>query len=187
MKKLYLFILLIATSSCSSRPSDSLSNVEEQRPDLIIADKIIENINCRLNEEGFYMSSSSSREWYPTIRMMCFSYVTKSFQLTSIDKARSLFFSIYEMHLIPFNTEKRIRPFLHNFPLTDKNFDLSIEFSDGRGYYLQEPYISTVENCNGYIVYKTCAEGKEKILYKEPFAMGNQLYLKSKKDVPDGK
>ncbi|MBS0637170.1 MAG: hypothetical protein JSS12_06640 [Verrucomicrobia bacterium] len=133
-----------------------------------------------LRKEGFCLAGTGGNS-YPTIRYISETYWTSEYQYTSIDDARKLFCRIYEMYEVPFNSDKRIRPYLHNFPLTDENIQISITFFDKDRNDLVLPYIESVYTNKGELIFESRDEhGKFVILHKEPFQHTYSLYKKSK-------
>jgi hypothetical protein len=80
-------------------------------------------------------------------------YVTNCYRFTSIAEARAFFCAFFDWYVQPFKDEPRIRPYLHKFPLTEMNFELSLVFIDCRNERLHKPYISRIRNSRGRIIY----------------------------------
>jgi hypothetical protein len=83
-------------------------------------------------------------------------YVTNRYRFTSIDQAREFFVAFVDEYTKPFKEEPRIRPYLHNYPLTDSNFEFMVSFYDDKGQELQRPYIQNIMNLGDKIYYSTC-------------------------------
>lgn len=178
---LFGFVALLH-SSCSTHPSHHLTAPGEARPDFYIADKLVHGISQKLTREGIY-SYTTGGMYFPTIRLITNDYATRNYQFTSTDQAKILFCAIVDMYLSAFNNEPRIRPYLKNFPFTQKNIELSLAFLDVNGKPLPAGFISEVRNNNGYIIYQTHNQNGEPIIAsKENFEGAYRQYLKHKKD-----
>lgn len=183
MKIQYCFsaILCMLAYSCSS-PSQSLTGPGEMRQDFAITDQIKYKINCQLSKEGF-QTWGTGGAYYPTIRLVSDSYATDKYRYTSINDVRLLICRVVEMYLTDLNNEKRIRPFLYNFPLTAKNIELSFNFFDKYPDELSAPYIASVHCSNGLLTYYSNNEmGKSVAVLKESFEQAYEIYQQNSKE-----
>ncbi len=177
--KLILSVLFLFLGSACSTP-DRLTGRGEHRKDYDIADQIQYKINQQLSKEGFFLYGSGGR-YYPTIHHISNFYITTLHTYTSIDDVRSILCKIVEMNAIAFNNDKRIRPFLHNYPFTSKNINISISFCDKDRNPLKAPYITYAQCIEGIISYYAKDEsGKRSLISKESYETAYSIYLQNR-------
>ena len=153
-------------------------------PEYDITNNIIYRNQKRLYGEGFYLTGTGGC-YYPSIRYISDDYATINYQLSSIDEARRLFCTIFEMYEVPLNYERRIRPYLHNFPLTDDNIQIYLSFLNRDGSDQIAPFIESVHTSQGTLIFDSRDKnGKLVILHKEPFETAYAIYKKEKYNAP---
>lgn len=72
---------------------------------------------------------------------------------TKVEEAEKLYVEIYRDMICRLNSIRVLRPFFDEFPLTPKNFHLSIGLKDEKGYPLFQPFISSVTGEKEEIVF----------------------------------
>ncbi len=148
------------------------------REELAACKQVRMSNNARLASEGFYTLHDGYH--YPDIiRSIKDSYTTKKYHFATIEQASAFFYPFVENYIQPFNTEKRIRPYLHNFPMTASNLDLSVLFLKDEEHPLEKPYIAAIRMVQGEIFYYTYdkSQGKFTLILKEAFNPANINYM----------
>jgi hypothetical protein len=97
-----------------------------------------------------------------------------SSQKLNVDEARVLFIETVEGLVSKMNTDENIRPFLHDYPSTEKNTAIGIVFFDENNEFLQDDFIaliSMLDNGNGMIYYAIYNTETKKLedCYEEPY------------------
>jgi len=78
----------------------------------------------------------------------------QSYSLYSIDEIRPLVVKLSERYLFMINHDEKIRPYLHTYPFTPKQFSLSLDFVDRNdGLCPEPPNIALVLYVKGKIFY----------------------------------
>lgn len=73
----------------------------------------------------------------------------------NIQETRILFTDIVEGLLEKINADKKLRPFLHNYPFTIENLDISISFADASAQWISENFVALAfNNSQNKIVYE---------------------------------
>ncbi len=94
------------------------------------------------------------------------------FQLVDLAEARSLIVYATQTFLKNINDNKEIRPYLHNYPFTAKNLEITISVSQKDGYPPPQGNIQVVSMDNGVISYELTAPSKFEpwpVLHKETY------------------
>ncbi|CRX37705.1 hypothetical protein [Estrella lausannensis] len=79
----------------------------------------------------------------------------------SIDQARTLMVFLFQELLNRYNTNPSIRPYLLNYPFTEKNIEFSIRFVDSKGICCRKDVTKKDED---QIAYVTCFNGRIKYM-----------------------
>lgn len=92
-------------------------------------------------------------------------------QLVTVELARIQFVLFGEDFLRRLNTWEEIRPYLHDYPATMKNFDLDFMYLDHEDHFVSNGYVATMFYCKGKIVYKAFNHDKNNFekIYEEPY------------------
>lgn len=86
-----------------------------------------------------------------------------------IDQARKLIMSCAKIFINNMNSSTKIRPYLHNYPATEKNIDLKIFFQIHKKF--PPPYVSVVSLHKGNVIYYyDNEEGHLEEALREPYA-----------------
>jgi hypothetical protein len=143
---LSIFLIIMFVASC-------ISFHKYSNPGAKIVHEIQIKNNKKLAKAGIYQCSSGGYGVGPLVTNGM--YITNRYRFTSIDEARAFFCAFVDEYMQPFKDEPRIRPYLHNFPLKEENFEFFISFVDETGEQLQRPYIETIMNRDNKIYYST--------------------------------
>ena len=144
-----------------------------------LAGKCAQESNKLMEKQGF-TASCAGGACRGTYRTCGYSYNTTQYRFTNIDDARILLIEKALKFAEPFNNEKQIRMFLHNFPFDLNNVELSITFTDENGIKLPPPYISTVFNGGGRIFY---FQSDYITIHKERIEEGLKIYKEYKSNI----
>jgi len=142
MKKLktilIIFIILISCSK-NSKPD----HVKQANKILTLTSKELEKkFNLHLIITGGSMMDD--------IKILTLGFTSN--KAVNIDQARKLIMSCALIFLDNINNSSEIRPYLHNYPSTEKNIQMELYFQTN-GKALEPPYIAVVGLSNGEIVY----------------------------------
>lgn len=85
------------------------------------------------------------------------------------DKLRKILIDCVEEFLVAINADEKLRPFLKNYPFTEKEIEIVIFVSDKNGRELYDPDISVASAVDGKIYFNTVDKNKPKGPYKEWF------------------
>jgi hypothetical protein len=90
--------------------------------------------------------------------------------------ARELLVNVVEEYLSEINADERIRPYLHNYPFTDKNLEIEIVFRNPDGSKVASGKINVASADEGKIFYYVDYPEKHtlKILYEETYEQAIQ-------------
>jgi hypothetical protein len=185
--KFYIINLLVilTTTSCMVSTQDTLTGPRERRTDYSILNQMKIEINNTLSNQGLFVIGCSSH-LYPLIQHIGDYFGTTQYRYTSPDEVRPLLCQIMDMYLTAVNNEKRIRPFLKEYPFPARHLDTSIRFLDQDRDTLGEPYIEYAQCIKGTLSYfKRDKDGKRKVIYQEPFETAYSIYLKNKENSHD--
>jgi hypothetical protein len=171
-----LLVSLLMFVSCIRTPA---------RKDFAIADSIIAANNKKLAKEGFECFGSGGS--FPgTIKLISLSFTTQKYQFESIKEVRLFFYKFFQDYAKPFNEEKRIRPYLHRFPIDAKMLELVFVFRDTKGQICQPPNLARVQCIWGimtYFQYDPISEDYINI-YTEPFDKAQRLATEETRQQP---
>ena len=142
MKFLMMALLVFVTCSC----------FHSRREHFCMADQLVTKNSKRIQSEGFepLFSGGSYRN---TIRLVSMGYTSKVHRLSSIEAARAFILNEVENFIQPFNEEKRIRMYLHNYPFTADNLELTFCFFDEKNKPLLPPNLAQVNCITGFVTY----------------------------------
>jgi hypothetical protein len=160
--RLLVSLIFVIFSACTSSYSSEAS----------ITNSLINQSNQKLKEEGFDCVYSGILG--PTnLRGIIggFNTINSKYHFASVDKAREFMIEKINEYVKPFNEEKRLRLFMHDFPFTGKNLELSFMFFNDYSTPVQPPFICEVAVKEGTIFYSTWDPiNKElKIFHSEPY------------------
>lgn len=175
MKKqisIYILLLLFLIFACGTyfmsnrhTPSDYVIMAHQIRTD--IAEKLSKRYNMQVVGVGGGMAGSVN-------------VIGLSFQILgplSKEKLREILVDCVEEFLAPINANENIRPFLKNYPFTEKEIVITIFIVDASGRNVYDPDVVVATAFNGKIWYYT--EDKDnKFRYKQKIQEDYQTALK---------
>jgi hypothetical protein len=82
-------------------------------------------------------------------------YQTRKYRFETIDSAREFFHKLFHDYAQPFNQDARLKPYVQNFPLTSRDIELEITFTDQTLKPLTAPAIARINNVDGVVFYYT--------------------------------
>ncbi len=178
---LLVWFLAILCTSCTTRPNPP--------PGLDIVKTIQRRNDKNLQKKGLYSTKTGGAGLQKIV--IDGMYVTNQYRFTSIDEARAFFCNFFDDYMKPFNEDPSLQPYLPNFPLTEKNFWLSITFLDENHNQLQKPYIEEIRNFGDRIAYSTydptkgpAVRDSNPILHVETFEEARALLKQGNKKPP---
>lgn len=91
--------------------------------------------------------------------------------LYTVEQARSFYLPISESFLNFINSDKVLRPYLHDYPFKEKNIGFSIMFVDPKGNRPPSNYVAYVSLIKGHIFYACFDHQTKKLetIKQEPF------------------
>ena len=108
-------------------------------------------------------------EMMDDIQMMAMSFYFYS--IVDADVARNLLITSVEEYLSVINTNEKIKPYLHNYPFTAKNVEVTIFFYNSDGSNISPGAISIATADKGKVIYYVDDPEKHtfKTLYEESY------------------
>lgn len=174
--KIAIICLILTLSACTGMPQQydseyfcTLQSIEKQ-------------IDRRFEKEGIYLESTVER-LSCDIRNIRRTYATKVHKMTSVDEARMFYCKFFHEYSSEINSTKSLRPFLHNYPITIKELQLSIAFADDNGELLQYPYIAIIKIEGDTLLYGSYDPVKKcfRLMHEETFSRAYNIYLQKVK------
>lgn len=166
MKISILLPLLFTLLSCSSNPAH-----------IRAANKISSYFNKKMIKSG-YCQNLSGGAMRDDIKKFNLGFISN--KVLNIEQARIEFIQALENLLSIINSDKEIRPFLHDYPFEAKNIYLSLVFKKTNGKYVDQPNISYVflNTSKEEILYYIYDEECEKIVcyHQESYQDGLRIY-----------
>jgi hypothetical protein len=96
-------------------------------------------------------------------------------QPRNIEEARKLTVNCMNMFLENINKNESIRPYLHNYPFTEKNIEIMIFFRDKNEYRPAPPLIANITSTNGVIYYYIDKNNRYSDFHSESFSNAVQI------------
>ena len=136
------------------------------------AKKICTEKDCQFGGYGGFKPDGKVKSLYLSL-----SY----FKPIKIQEARELLVYSTNTFLNKINSSKELRPYLENYPATEKNIELRISVSDNNNQ-IKPPYISYPAMLKGTCFYYIRNDkGRLELLQKETFAKAEQIVRKANK------
>jgi hypothetical protein len=134
-----LVSILAFCAACSQKPF---------RQEFQITDSITQHNNQRVRNEGFFVLHSE--QYFPSdIREIKVDFATfdPKYRFKNEEEARTFFFEHYTKYANAYNDEKQLRPFLSEFPVTNKMLKISFVFLDKKTRQpIPKPFIGRIGN-----------------------------------------
>ena len=143
MKLFFCFGVMLSMVSCSF--------FDQQSDYGRIARGITAKTADKLEEEKGLICVGTGGQMMNDIQMMMMGF--QFFQVVSIDTARQLLVDAVEEYLSAINTNKKVRPYLHNYPFTAKNVEIVIYFRNSDGHDVPPGKLYIAEANQGEMIY----------------------------------
>jgi len=140
-KALCLLPILFLFTSCVMREANYCK----------MSDRIVGSYVKEFARPRELMLSSSGGAMMDDIQEVFLSFL--SFRALNVDEARVLYVEMMEEFLCRINHHEEIRPYLHNFPFEEQNFELSIGFEDSDRRITRDGHVAMVFIGNNHTVY----------------------------------
>lgn len=107
-------------------------------------------------------------------------------QRLNIAEVRRLFVNGMEDFLQRYNTNLTIRPYLHNFPFTNTNLNLSFLFLESAGGFVPDNYVASVSCIYGTLYYRYNDRITDNLmsLHEEPYETALQIVKSERRKQP---
>ncbi len=171
--KLSLFVshIMVVSLLCSAFFFDD-SEIDREK----IADEITSKISKEIyQEKGLRLVGTGGGMMYG-VRMMSMSFYY--YNEVDLETARNLVIYCTEKYLKAINSDKRLRPFLVQYPFSEKNVEIRIFFRNPDGRDLPPGKIIVVESMNGKVEYNIYETGSHRIS-----TLQEELYQEARKMV----
>ncbi len=103
-----------------------------------------------------------------------------SYDSLNLEQARSIFVEGVQTYLSQINQNESVRPYLHNYPFTEKNLYFVISFEDPATHnFIEDNSVALVStNKNGIVSYSTHDPETQKFqtIHKEPYEEALAIY-----------
>ncbi len=136
---------------------------------------LMNNVSEKLKKQNGYHLTSNGVRIPNKIRGVDPTYMV--YGNYSIDQARIYLVNAVEEILSEINSNQEIRPYMGEYPFTNRNAELIIHFGESINHDVYPPYVSIVFNVNNTIFYHTDdpETGKSKTIYSEPYEEGLRI------------
>jgi len=169
MKKIGMVLLCACMASCA---------VPIKTPDGVLTTVLHEG-NRDLERAGFIAGGQSVV--YPnTLRHVRCAFRTHDYALKSVEDCRRVYMKAFLDFTRPINESKKLRPYLHHYPVTGDMIELDIIFLDAKEVPFTSPEFARIHNQNGVISYYFWNKQTDQftIQHAEPFETAKKLYEK---------
>lgn len=159
MKIYILFIALLFVKICGSCfAAEKYSH---------LAYKIIEEHSNQQRKMGFTLFGSGG-SWTTDFKTISLDYISK-LEL-DVPKARKLYIQSVQDLIERFNSNREVRPFLHDYPFTYNNIDITLNFyiRDPKSGKYRDSYVSMLKGKVFYDVHRDQKPGYD-TFYEEPY------------------
>lgn len=136
-----------------------------------IADKITEKTAKKLKEQkGLFLAGTGGR-MMDDIQMMAMSF--DYYQEVDVKTGRELIVHVINEYLSAINTNKEIKPYLHEYPFTAKNVEIRIFIYNPDRSELPPEKIDCITSLNGTLKYYTRSHPRQAI-YGETYEQASR-------------
>ena len=141
-------ILILLTFGCTAHNPDYE----------FLANRVIKRTVEQLRAEKDLRASGTVGQMMGDIQLMGVDF--HYYHLVNLQEARKLITYATQTFLKNVNDNKEIRPYLHNYPFTAKNIEITIFVSEPNGQHPAQGDIEVISLRNGTIVYELTAPSK---------------------------
>lgn len=113
------------------------------------------NQGIKFVEQKYKLKAIGSGGGMPDGSIHNFNITLEHKGILSIDDARFLLVNITNDFVQIVNKNPKIKPYLYNFPFTDKDISLMVIIKSVEGDDLIDPYLGSIGQCAGELWYKT--------------------------------
>jgi hypothetical protein len=150
MKFIFIFLVMIAM------PFYAFSRSQHSKE----ADRVVNPFLKELETKRKIYVFGAGGGFMNDVEKINLSFCTK--RIVDVEKARLLIVSITEELLKRINADKGIRPYLHNYPFTNKNLKITLHFEDNNGNPILPPHLTYAGLMLGEIDY--CFQNLKQLL-----------------------
>jgi hypothetical protein len=178
--KCFLLILLCLLLSCCETPPERPVSY------ITMANRLLSKTAKQLKIEKDLIPIGDNGQMMGDIKTMGLSF--NYYHLLNLEKARELLLYASNVFLKNINENKEIRPYLHNYPFTQKNIELVIFICQANGNEPNLGDLSVLTLRRGSLTFKLSAPNKSShcpILHEETYETGLEIYQNSKNESDD--
>lgn len=169
-KYIMLFVFLLIAFSLEGR--ERLMTSQRNDPDYIkLADSVAKRYAFEFTSKQGLQLVGYGGAMMENVKEYDFSF--QKLQRVDVNEARFQIVDCVVELLRRVNEARPLRPYLAEYPFTDKNLRFSIMYIDRRGDFVGEGYISTVSMFDGNIYYRVNRKTVERLsstIHEETFA-----------------
>lgn len=102
-----------------------------------------------------------------------------------VNQSRDLVVPMVEEFLAIINSNREVRPYLHDYPCSSENFELMLSFMTPQDDFVDSPYIANVLVISGFIYYSVYVPKTNSFrdVFKEPYQDAyNLIYGQTERD-----
>lgn len=144
----------------------------------IISNGIVAESSRKISKEYGLQYIGNGASMMEDVKMLSLSFTSNKCE--GIDPARKLAIDSVNLFLKDINSNQEIRPYLHNYPFTSKNIELTIYFRDKNCEQIGNRSISYVTASDGQINYRVKKNNRYADYHTETFEEAENI-LKAKK------
>ena len=149
-----------------------------------LADKITARTAKKLKQEKGLILVGSGGRMMGDIKMMMMSF--DYHKVVDMDEARKLLIYCVEEYLNAINSDEKVRPYLHNYPFTDKNIEIEIVFRNPDGSKVAPNEITIATADEGRLAYSIDDPEKHtlKRIHRETYEEALKIVSSQKAGTP---
>ncbi len=143
-KTIYMCVMMLLFSCCQNKKNRDYISI------IRIAEK---RANDYITSQGYAYSGTGST-CYNDLHDIDRSYISQKDKFTTVTATRIFVVEKFIGYLKIFNSCKEVRPYLNNYPFTEKNLYMRFSFHDANNQKLKPPYICTVTLFRGKVSFE---------------------------------
>jgi len=179
-KYILVFLILTLTIGCSQAEIECSQEEDYE----ILGRKVRSQTAKQLRKEVDLIPAGTMGQMMGDIQAMGLSF--NYYNLLDLEEARDLLVYAAEVFLKNINENKKIRPYLHNYPFTPKNIEIVIFMYQPDGSEPNQGNLSVLSLKDGILTYELAAPNKYApwpILHEETYEEGLEIYQNLKKRI----
>ncbi len=145
-----------------------------------LSDKIFIPYNKELKKQKNLFVCGSGGAMMGDIQSVHASYI--SFERFNVEQARRLYVEVMEGYISRYNANEKIRPYLHNYPVTIDNFEVMIGFENEQRKHMDGGFVALMFIAKNHrLLYCTYDHEKQEFvdLYEETYEQAREIVLGS--------